>query len=349
MVGSYELLLPLVSNSSLTDASGIASAYASVVWDRRMRRGDLGIATFNGDAGHGLSSCQVEVRWYSPGLPTPPPTETPTPTPTPTLPPTATPTSSSVTLTSQGDCGNNQPCYQVVVDCNDLPTREAALREDHKAESNGALVFLRRGGVGRLWYGDRAGEIVDAIRGLDYETYELKWLGEQGYATDSFGREFKKIMCGAVAVVQWIATDVVDRPDVMGATGVSAGSNELASGLTLYGLEDILDVVVLPGGPPDLVDSCFRVPSLWRVWDFVMDWTDNGDYCQNGERIDWVVEALQTKSLISPLPDEMRDYNYPDTRVVFVEALIHRRTACRRPAEETKGCASESGIMVLKQ
>ena len=30
-------------------------------------------------------------------------------------------------------------------------------------------------------------------------------------------------------------------------------------------------------------------------------------------------------------------------------SLIHRRTACRRPAEETKGCASESGIMVLKQ
>ena len=32
-----------------------------------------------------------------------------------------------------------------------------------------------------------------------------------------------------------------------------------------------------------------------------------------------------------------------------VLTLIHRRTACRRPAEETKGCASESGIMVLKQ
>ena len=37
------------------------------------------------------------------------------------------------------------------------------------------------------------------------------------------------------------------------------------------------------------------------------------------------------------------------TLVVQVLALIHRRTACRRPAEETKGCASESGIMVLKQ
>ena len=33
--------------------------------------------------------------------------------------------------------------------------------------------------------------------------------------------------------------------------------------------------------------------------------------------------------------------------ILAVLALIHRRTACRRPAEETKGCASESGIMVL--
>ena len=33
----------------------------------------------------------------------------------------------------------------------------------------------------------------------------------------------------------------------------------------------------------------------------------------------------------------------------FILPLIHRRTACRRPAEETKGCASESRIMVLKQ
>ena len=30
-------------------------------------------------------------------------------------------------------------------------------------------------------------------------------------------------------------------------------------------------------------------------------------------------------------------------------APIHRTGACERPAEETKGCASGSGIMVLKQ
>ena len=37
----------------------------------------------------------------------------------------------------------------------------------------------------------------------------------------------------------------------------------------------------------------------------------------------------------------------PTNDVHILLALIHRRTACRRPAEETKGCASESGIMVL--
>ena len=39
----------------------------------------------------------------------------------------------------------------------------------------------------------------------------------------------------------------------------------------------------------------------------------------------------------------------PNELSQYFLALIHRRTACRRPAEETKGCASESGIMVLKQ
>ena len=38
--------------------------------------------------------------------------------------------------------------------------------------------------------------------------------------------------------------------------------------------------------------------------------------------------------------------NVPPTLAL---ARIHRWTACGRPAEETKGCASESGIMVLKQ
>ena len=32
-----------------------------------------------------------------------------------------------------------------------------------------------------------------------------------------------------------------------------------------------------------------------------------------------------------------------------LKSLIHRRTACRRPAEETKGCVSEFGILVLKR
>ncbi len=40
-------------------------------------------------------------------------------------------------------------------------------------------------------------------------------------------------------------------------------------------------------------------------------------------------------------------FTSPDADINYALTLIHRRTACRRPAEETKGCASESGIMVL--
>ena len=58
---------------------------------------------------------------------------------------------------------------------------------------------------------------------------------------------------------------------------------------------------------------------------------------------------------VSALMDQMANKVMPylklDTswkaRVMAILTLIHRRTACRRPAEETKGCASESGIMVL--
>ena len=50
-----------------------------------------------------------------------------------------------------------------------------------------------------------------------------------------------------------------------------------------------------------------------------MGWLENGDYCRNSQGPDWTVEALQAEGIISPLPDEVRDYDYPNTRVVFVE------------------------------
>ena len=59
----------------------------------------------------------------------------------------------------------------------------------------------------------------------------------------------------------------------------------------------------------------------------------------------WADRGMRSKNDSSPkmLPGSKT------ARVNGPLALIHRRRACRRPAEETEGCASESGIMVLKQ
>jgi hypothetical protein len=91
-------------------------------------------------------------------------------------------------------------------------------------------------------------------------------------------------------------------------------------------LENILDVVVLTGGPArsNLVDLC-KIEGWSGVKglvDYVMGWQNNGNYCQNGQFPDWVVHELQTESIVSPLTNETRDYHYPNTRVVFVEGEL---------------------------
>ena len=53
--------------------------------------------------------------------------------------------------------------------------------------------------------------------------------------------------------------------------------------------------------------------------DYVMGWSDNGDYCYNRTPLDWVEQALQAESIVSPLAEEIRDYHYHDTKVIFVE------------------------------
>ena len=80
-------------SSSLTDSGGTASTGLLVPFDLGGDGTAIITAAFASDDIYGAASCQAEVRWLSPGLPTPPPpsgsvTATPTPRVTPT--PTAT-------------------------------------------------------------------------------------------------------------------------------------------------------------------------------------------------------------------------------------------------------------------
>lgn len=236
-------------------------------------------------------------------------------------------TVSGVHLVSKADCGDNQICYSVTVDCNGLVPREAQIRVNHSNGSKGAVVFTS-GGFGTGFYADQSGSPMDTVnrmRNAGYETYEVGWAGERGWQTDSSGQGYKKVMCAYAELVRWITTDLADNPDAMGATGQSAGSVHIGYGLTLYGLEEIFDVVVLTGGPAaaDLVGHCARSGESGGP-DYIMGWLGNGEYCKRGEVVpESAIVALQAESIVSAQPGELRDYHYPNTMVAFVEGELH--------------------------
>ena len=103
---------------------------------------------------------------------------------------------SDVHLVSQADCGDNQTCYSVSVDCSGLTPREVQIRVNHLVVSKGAVVFTT-GGWGSRLYGGEPGsdgppaQIVERMRAEGYETYEVSWTGERGWGTENFGQGFK--------------------------------------------------------------------------------------------------------------------------------------------------------------
>lgn len=188
----------------------------------------------------------------------------------------------------------------------------------HLADSKGAVVFIGGGFTNRLFDGGILDLPTDG-----YETYMLAYQGELGYFTDTVGSGLKNVACSTSEVIKWIASELADNPDALGAIGVSAGSMQLGYGLAVYGLGDILDVVVLVSGPvhADLVNACFAfsTPARGQILDYAHDWFGNGDYCQNGSGPEWLISILEADSIVSSSPGEVRDYHYPNTKVVFIE------------------------------
>ena len=251
--------------------------------------------------------------------------------------PSATRAPLGIHLISQSACGDSQTCYHVRIDYDGLVPREAEIRVSHTSNSEGTVIFLS-GGLGNSWYGDASDQhmaIINTMRDEGYETYEIKWLGDQGWGTGNLGQGIKRLTYAIADVVRWIVTDIANNPDIVGATGYSGGANWLAYGLSIHGLDDILDVVVLAAGPAwsDLTALCDigMAGAKWIV-DYCMGWLDSGDYCQGEERPEWVAQALQEQSIVSSIPGELRDYHYPATKVAFIEgelddpAIVNGRT-----------------------
>ena len=187
-----------------------------------------------------------------------------------------------VRLISEQPCDNGQVCYRVAVDCQELNELLADIRVFHNESSKGTVI-LTTGGNGDIFYGGTNisnttpnSETVIALRDADYETFEIKWLGDRGWATDNPGAGLKALMCAYSEIVRWIVDTLATNLDVTGATGNSGGGAQIGYGLAIYGLEELLNVVVLSGGPPhsDVWDVCFggrasrargHLPGL-RIW-----------------------------------------------------------------------------------
>ena len=281
--------------------------------------------------------------------PTPAPPHTPTPTPTPTLipsapprltpPPTLAPTSTptltpapppgpTITLITQTACGDGQECYELIVDCQGLASREATVRAHHLSGANGAVIFAT-GGWGTRFWGQRSewAAIMASMQGLGFETYETAWKGDHGWGSNNPGEGLKRTTCASAEVVRWIAAELAENPSRMGIVGHSSAAWRIGYGLAVHGLEEVLSVAVMTAGPmmADLPRACLAYATGGALLDYLMGWSGEGDYCSVGEGPEWIVELLEAESLVSSSDGQERDYDYPNTPTFFIQGSDEER------------------------
>jgi len=254
---------------------------------------------------------------------------------------------STVSVISKTTCEPNSVCYRISVSCLGNNPENASLRVYQPEQSKGMVIFTSEH-AGTTFYGGpllnrtanndvkNSADIVLSVREAGFETVEIKWHGQFGWVNNNPGVGLNESMCVYAEVVKWLQKNVANNKNVMCATGNSAGSMQIGHSLALHNLEEVLDLAVLTGGPPtsSSVNICYpeypgkmkRNEQKWSgvggvlaLMDHVMGWYNNGDYCEWAEGPEFTVEALDRTSIVSTYDDEVRDYNYPNTVVAFVE------------------------------
>ena len=223
-------------------------------------------------------------------------------------------------MQGQGACDNGFECYDLIVRCRDLPARRASVQANQFSGSNGAVIFVGGGFTREFMFGGYRGFLVN--NGLEF--YSIAFPDEQGYLTGVEGAGLKNVSCAASEIIKFIAAELADNPSNLGAFGTSAGSMQLGYGLTLHGLQGVLQLVLLTAGPvqADLVASCFdySTPGRGLSIDLALGWSGDGDYCQNGSGPDSLIGILRADSIVAASgAEKRRNYDYRDTSVVFIQ------------------------------
>lgn len=214
-------------------------------------------------------------------------------------------------------------------DLNSLRTVEIRMMKPSKP-SKGALV-LSSGGFGNSFYGIgfETNTTLDFALNLGLETFELKWLGAQGWGTGIAGAGYPKAVRAYGAILHYLKENEMTNPQKVIAHGGSGGSFQIAYGLSRFDLEKDIQHAILVAGPPtaDLQKGIFgdkNGEAYWpdglggfRITDYIHGWDGKGNYCQNRNQTppQFVIDALDESSLLSTRIPPKLDYS---THLIFI-------------------------------
>jgi len=196
--------------------------------------------------------------------------------------------------------------------------------------SKGALV-LSSGGFGTTFYGIgfETNTTLNVAVNLGLETYEVKWLGENGWGNGIAGVGYPSAVRAYGAILRHLKKNEMTNTKTIIAHGGSGGSFQIAYGLTRFELEKDITHAILVAGPPtaDLRQAIFgdkTLKSYWpdglggfRITDYIHGWDKQGDYCQNRTTTPptFVLDALDQSSLLSSIITP--DLNYETSLIII--------------------------------
>ncbi len=196
--------------------------------------------------------------------------------------------------------------------------------------AKGALV-LSTGGFGTNYYGigQETNTTLNFAINLGLETFEIKWLGAEGWGTGTVGVGYPVAVRAYVAIVRYLKENEMTNTENVIVHGGSGGSFQIAYGLTRFNLENDIHHAILIAGPPtaDLQQAIFgdkTLKSYWpdgiggfRITDYIHGWDKQGNYCQNRTQNppDFVLKTLDQSSLLSTT--QIPDLNY-EANLIFI-------------------------------
>lgn len=160
-----------------------------------------------------------------------------------------------VDRTADGECPGTfgDRCFEVTVTCPGINDAAARIRATGTG-SKGTVVFTT-GGRGVAWYwagGEltpakaRINGMMDSLLGEGFRLVEVAW--KQPGVWEAPGGTIS-LACRSATVLDWIYISI-HQGGLFAAQGNSGGSSQIAFSLAYYGLDRVLDLANLSGGPP---------------------------------------------------------------------------------------------------